>query len=141
MSSQTAVIGLLFDPLRDKSYQATRSGRSVVDFLTWKRIGQAAERTLDQYERDLARGCLMFPHVGLEQWTDRELLHVAASFKDKERRVRMASYRAWFKWGIRTRRIRENPCDFLPDIKQHGSTPHSRVRRPRNQHPHRAAPP
>jgi len=48
-------------PLRDKSYQLTGLGAAVTDFLAWKRVNGAAERTLDQYERDLARGCLLYP--------------------------------------------------------------------------------
>ena len=50
-----------FDPLRDKTYQSTRLGRDVADFLAWLELGGTSPRTLDQYERDLARGALMFP--------------------------------------------------------------------------------
>lgn len=107
-----------FDPLRDKSYQHTRLGGSVVDFLAWKELGGAAERTLDQYERDLARGCLMFPDTSLEQFGDTEMLHVARSFKSGERRVRCAAWRSFFKWALRTRRVTVNPTDVLPDMPQ-----------------------
>ena len=73
--------GVGFDPLLDKRYHQTRLGRDVVDFLAWMELGGAASRTLDQYERDLSRGCLMFPGHSIEQWTDAELLHVARSFR------------------------------------------------------------
>ena len=79
-----------FDPVRDKRYQSTRLGRDVVDFLAWLELGGAASRTLDQYERDLSRGALMFPNHSISEWTDAELLHVAKSFKPAERRVRVA---------------------------------------------------
>jgi hypothetical protein len=46
---------MMREPLRDRSYQLTRLGAAVTDFLAWKRLEGAAERTLDQYERDLAR--------------------------------------------------------------------------------------
>ncbi len=58
-----AVVG--YDPLRDKTYQSTRLGRDVADFLAWLELGGASPRTLDQYERDLARGALMFPDTPL----------------------------------------------------------------------------
>lgn len=106
-----------YDPTRDKSYQQTRLGRSVADFLAWKRTGRAAERTLDQYERDLARGCLMFPNHGLAEFGTSELLHVSASFKDGERRVRVAAWKSFFKWALRMGLIESNPADRLPDIK------------------------
>jgi hypothetical protein len=42
--------------VRDKRYRSTALGRVVSDYLTWKEIEDgAAARTLDQYERDLAR--------------------------------------------------------------------------------------
>jgi integrase len=117
MSAQ-AVASVEFDPLRDKSYQHTRLGSSVVDFLAWKEMGGAAERTLDQYERDLARGCLMFPNHGLAEFGDSEMLHVAGAFHDKERRVRVAAWRSFFKWALQLRRITVNPADVLPEMRQ-----------------------
>jgi integrase len=107
-----------FDPTRDKTYQSTRLGRDVADFLAWLELGGAASRTLDQYERDLSRGCLMFPNHAVGEWTDAELLHVARSFKPAERRVRVAAYRSFFKWARMSKRIRENPTETLPTIKQ-----------------------
>jgi integrase/recombinase XerC len=104
-----------FDPTRDKSYQSTRLGRSVADFLAWKTIERRAERTLDQYERDLARGALMFPSKGIEEFGPSELLHIASKFSDRERRVRMAAWRSFFKWAIRMDLVDRNPCDKLPD--------------------------
>lgn len=107
-----------FDPLLNKSYQATRLGRSVVDFLAWMKTGKAAERTLDQYERDLSRACLMFPETTLEEFSTSELLHVAASFPPKGRRVRVAAYRSFFRWALQQGLIERNPADRLPDIKR-----------------------
>lgn len=106
-----------FDPLKDKSYAATRLGRSVVDFLAWMELGGAADRTLDQYERDLSRACLMWPDKPLEQFTDDDMLHVAKQFKPGERRVRVAAYRSFFKWALRRRLITLNPCDALPELR------------------------
>ena len=47
----------LFRMMRDKSYRATELGPDVVEYLAWKRLSRAAERTLDQYERDLRLVC------------------------------------------------------------------------------------
>jgi integrase/recombinase XerD len=106
------------DVMRDKRYQQSKLGREVVDFLAWLELGGAAPRTLDQYERDLSRGCLMFPNHSLAEWTDAELLHVAKSFKPGERRVRVAAWRSFFKWARQTRRITENPTETLPTIRR-----------------------
>ncbi len=66
--STLAVVG--FDALKDKRYAATRLGRDVADFLAWMDLGGASPRTLDQYERDLARGALMFPQKGITELSD-----------------------------------------------------------------------
>lgn len=107
-----------YDPLLDKSYASTRLGRSVTDFLAWCELGGMAERTLDQYERDLSRACLMFPDKGIEDFTDGDMAHVARSFKPKERRVRVAAYKSFFKWAVQTRRVVAKPTDALPTIKR-----------------------
>src|SRR5262245_3382607 len=49
-----------YDPLLDKSYQLTKLGPAIVDWLAWCELGGMRPRTLDQYERDLARGALMY---------------------------------------------------------------------------------
>lgn len=113
-----------YDPTRDKSYQQTRLGRSVADFLAWKRLEGLAERTLDQYERDLARGALMFPSKGLEEFGDSEMTHVANSFSPRQRRSRVEAYRSFFNWAFKTRKLSGfNPIDAIPKIK----TPPQRV--------------
>lgn len=114
--SALAVVG--FDPLKDKSYAATRLGRSVVDFLAWMELGGAADRTLDQYERDLSRACLMFPKLELQRWTDRECMDVVKSFPKPSRRFRAAAIDSFFTWALRQDRIDRNPMDKLPPIKR-----------------------
>lgn len=106
-----------FDPLKDKRYQHTRLGRTVVDFLAWMELGGAAERTLDQYERDLSRACLMFPDKSIQELSGDDLLHVAKRFRPLERRVRVAAYRSFFRWALRRGLIARNPADQLPEMK------------------------
>lgn len=109
---------VVFDPLRDKSYQSTRLGRDIVDFLAWCELGGMSPKTLVNYEPDLARGALMFPDKGVEDITGGDLLHIARQFPPKSRRVRMSTWRSFYKWARRTRRVTVNPCDELPDIRK-----------------------
>lgn len=103
-----------FDPTRDKSYRSARLGRDVVDWLAWLELGGAASRTLDQYERDLARLCKLVPEKAAGEITDGDLLQLAKRFRPAERRVRMAAVRSFFKFCKQTRRISDNPTDYLP---------------------------
>lgn len=57
----------------DKSYEATRLGAIVHEYLAWKRLSRVAERTLDQYERDLARLCIECADLDITQFTVAEL--------------------------------------------------------------------
>lgn len=107
-----------YDPLRDKTYQSTRLGRDIVDFLAWCELGGMSRKTLINYEPDLARGALMFPDKGIQELTGGDLLHIARSFPPKSRRVRMSTWRSFYKWARRTRRVTVNPCDELPDIRK-----------------------
>lgn len=107
-----------FDPLRDKSYQHTRLGSSVVEYLAWLKTGGATESTLVTYEWTLSRACKMFPRTSLEEFSDAQMLHVAASFSGKQRRARVATYRGFFKWALGQRKITLNPCDALPRMKK-----------------------
>jgi integrase/recombinase XerD len=90
----------------------------VVDWLAWLELGDVRPRTLDQYERDLARLCDLYPTKLIGEITDGDLLHLAKRFQKGERRVRMAAVRSFFKWAKQQRRITDNPCDYLPAMKQ-----------------------
>lgn len=106
-----------WDPLRDKAYQQTRLGPSVAAFLAWCDAGDKAPATIDRYERCLSRACLMFPSKGLGDFSDDDMLQVARTFPSKSRATRVAAFRSFFKWALRSRQIRMNPCDALPDMK------------------------
>lgn len=123
MSGLAAGVGVRYDPLKDKTYQSTRLGRDVADFLAWLELGGASPRTLDQYERDLAKGALMYPDADVQTLADGDAIHIARAYKPAERRVRVAAWKSFYKWALRTRRATVNPFDVLPTIKR----PHQRV--------------
>jgi integrase len=103
--------------LRDRSFEATALGPAILDWLNWLDVGGKAERTLDQYERDLAKLALAFPAKGIADVTDGDLLRVLASWRNSAtRRTRKEAYRSFFKWALRQRLIERNPVELLPDI-------------------------
>ncbi|MDQ5822461.1 MAG: tyrosine-type recombinase/integrase [Actinomycetota bacterium] len=118
--STLAVTSVGFDPLRDKSYQHTRLGLFVVDYLAWKELGGTAERTRTDYERVLARLCLMFPEKELGEFTDGDVLHCLNQYSPAQRGDRVPALNGFFKWAKLTRKIVDNPMDYLPSIKRGG---------------------
>lgn len=102
--------------MRDKSYQATKLGPDVVAYLTWKRLSRAAERTLDQYERDLRLVCLAVPG-GVEDVTLADLMLVLEMVPEKSwKRVR-AAWGDFFKWAVREGKRLDNPVERLPKLR------------------------
>ena len=105
-----------FRMMRDKSYQQTRLGKDVVAYLKWKRLSRAAERTLDQYERDLRLVCLA---VGCDAKgvTHADLMLVLEMVPEKSwKRVR-AAWRDFFKWAVAEGIRPDNPVDRLPKLR------------------------
>ena len=102
--------------MRDKSYQQTPLGPDVVEYLAWKRLSRAAERTLDQYERDLRLVCLA-TSTGVEGITHGDLMLVLDVVPEKSwKRVR-AAWGDFFKWAVREGRRLDNPVDRLPKLR------------------------
>jgi integrase len=113
-----APAGRDFDPLRDKSYRDTALGRHVGDWLAWLDLAGRAQETIDQYERDMAKLCLLYPTLDIHEIQDGELSHFIRTYTVKQRRVRLESVKSFFRWAYLQRRIDANPCDRLPPIKR-----------------------
>lgn len=69
---------ILYAAKKDTSYLATGPGPSVADYLAWKRLQGAAERTLDSYERELVRICEAFPDKTIAQLVSEDMLYILA---------------------------------------------------------------
>jgi integrase/recombinase XerD len=102
------------EPLRDKSYQLTRLGPAVTEFLAWKRLDGAAERTLDQYERDLSRACVLYPDRTIETLTAEDLVHVISSFPQRSQKRARAAFASMYRWGLLWGKVERNPLDRVP---------------------------
>ena len=111
--------------MRDKTYQSTRLGKDVVDYLKWKRLSRASERTLDQYERDLRLVCLAVD-CDAKGVTHADLMLVLEIVPEGSwKRVR-AAWRDFFKWAVAEGIRPDNPVDRLPKLRP---TPAAGLRR------------
>ena len=87
-----------------------------MEYLAWKRLSRASERTLDQYERDLRLVCLA-TSAGVEGVTHGDLMLVLEVVPEKSwKRVR-AAWGDFFKWAVREGRRPDNPVDRLPKLR------------------------
>jgi len=101
---------MLREPVRDKRYLDTRLGPSVKAYLSWKENeAGAAERTLDQYERDLAKMCALLANHTVDEVTTDELREVRDTFPKGSRRRVTAAYRDFWRWLYQEGRIESDP--------------------------------
>lgn len=105
-----------FDPLRDKSYQATGLGRAIADYLARKRNQGRAPRTLIDKERYLATLALMYPHKTVADITSSDLDHWISQQSAGSRRHRASHINDFLEWAVRWDLITVNPMDRLDPI-------------------------
>lgn len=110
--SALAAVG--FDPLRDKSYQSSRLGGPIVDYLASKKILGRAGTTLDDKERYLAAFAMMWPTLEIADVDTGHCVHyLAAQPAGETRRVRRSHLNDFFRWALRWDLIARNPLDRL----------------------------
>lgn len=114
--SVLAVEAVGYDPLRESRHPDARSAREQRDWLAWLELGNTASRTLYDYGWATDRALRMFPQRAYDEFTATDLAHIFTTFPAKSRRERVAAFRSWFKWGVKTRRLTANPLEELPDI-------------------------
>jgi len=102
--------------IKDRAYLETQLGPLVQEYLAWKRLGRTAARTLDQYERDLARLCLAIPDTTLDTVAASDLMLLLDLIPEGSwRRVR-AAWNGFFRWAQRFEHRPDNPVDRLPEM-------------------------
>lgn len=107
-----------FDPLRDKSYQATGLGRCIADYLARKTTQGRAARTVSDKERYLASLALMFPSKDVADLTSSDIDHWLARQPAGSRRPRGSHVNDFFQWARKFDLIDRNPMDRLDPIKR-----------------------
>lgn len=101
---------------RDHSYQLSRLGADVTEYLAWKRHSRASARTLDQYERDLSRLCKLIPKP-VDGVDVGDLMLVLDVFPEGSWKRARAAWGDFFKWAVREGRRPDNPVERLPKLR------------------------
>jgi integrase len=115
---KTRPVAIDSDVLRQSKHPGARAAREQADWLSWLEAGNLAPRTLDDYSWMSDRLLEKFPQKEFVDFTDGDLLYVLKRVPAPSRHTRAAALRSWFKWGVKTRRRLDNPCDLLPDMKR-----------------------
>ena len=111
---------LVFDPLKDARHKTARAARDCADWRAHKELEGLSPRSLDDYEWTVAKLLRLFPEKAIGEFTDGDLSHFLHTFPPGSRRVRRAAAMSFFGWAYMTRRIKENPLDFVAKPKRPG---------------------
>lgn len=114
-----------FDPLADKSYQRTRLGLPLVDYLASKSSVGRAAGTLRDKEVYIGSFALMWPNLELGQVETRHVVHwiaemLKAGASHETIRVRRSHLNDFFRWAVVWDLIVRNPLDRLEPAKRSG---------------------
>lgn len=108
---------IVVDPTKDHRYRQCALGQSVVDYLRWKRNEDgASERTIDSYERILARMVIVAHAAGASDETKLTIEHlreVRDLNPDKSRYKVTAIYKDFCLWLYQEGRVDSNPAGRL----------------------------
>jgi len=119
------VTALVFDPLKDARHKTARAARDCADWRAHKELEGLSPRSLDDYEWTVAKLLRLFPEKAIGEFTDGDLSHFLHTFPPGSRRVRRAAAMSFFKWAYMTRRIPENPLDFVAKPKRPAQAVHA----------------
>lgn len=103
-------LAIVRDPTRDKRYLAAQLGGDVTAYLSWAATeARKRPRTLDQYERDLARLCVLYPALARNDFTRDELRAWIASYPEGSRPRVWAAGSSFWRWQYDEERVARNP--------------------------------
>lgn len=115
--SALAVIG--FDPLKDVRHLTCRAAPDLANWLAYLEGEDKADRTRSDYLYTAADFTALIDK-NLEDYTSSDVLHYLNSKTKGRRRIVRAHLNSLFTWARFTRRIDENPMDFVPRPRRPG---------------------
>lgn len=113
-----ATVTLDFDVLRDVRSLEARAARDLADWLAHIELEGKADRTVSEYAGYLCRFLRAFPEHEVTDLTDGDISHFLRSIASpSSRKGARAALAGWFGWLRLTRRIGENPMDFVARVR------------------------
>lgn len=125
LASVWPVILREYDPLADKSYQQTRLGPALADYLASKTIAGRAPKTLLDKEAYIGSFALTWPNLAIADVEPRHVVHwlsiyLKAGLSHGTLRVRRSHLNNFFDWAIAWDLLEKNPMRRLDPPKPPG---------------------
>lgn len=79
-----------------------------------------AERTCQGYKQTTDKLLVAFPRLRYDRITEGHILDIIEAHHPRSRQRARAAFTTWFRWGVRTKRIKSdgNPMLYVPTYKQ-----------------------
>lgn len=103
--------------LQTKQWRAAAALEQAA-WLRYKQIEGCGEATLKNHQWVTDKLLVAEPRLPFEAINDTHILNVLSTARPTVVARWAGSFREWFKWGVKTRRIVVNPTDFLPNFKE-----------------------
>lgn len=109
------------DPTRDKRHELARAASECAAWQLWLEGQGLADRTREDYLRDVADLLRTNPALALEEFTDAHVMAVIMRRPPASRPRVRSSLASFFGWAKLTRRIADNPMDYVPRPRRGGA--------------------
>lgn len=106
------------DVLRDVRHSSARAARDLADWLAALELEGKADRTRYHYALTGLDLVEAWPDKSIAEFTDGDLSHLLRGYPPAGRDTRRAHLQSLMSWAKRTRRITENPLDYLVKAKK-----------------------
>ena len=103
--------------MRDLRHREAAAWPDLSDYLDELAFEGYADRTIGNYERQIAWLLVEYPALGFGDFTKTELMRVLGRVPDRSRPGVKSTYKSWFAWGVRDDRIPTNPADRIRKLK------------------------
>lgn len=106
------------DVLRDVRHSSARAARDLADWLAALELEGKADRTRYHYALTGLDLVEAWPDKSIAEFTDGDMAHLLRGYPPAGRDTRRAHLQSLMAWAKRTRRITENPLDYLVKAKK-----------------------
>lgn len=118
MLARELAANMMLASMKDRTYLVeTAIGPDINEYIEWKKLANAADKTVDQYERDIKRMADLYPTVPLLGFDSTQLVQVLTSFPERSRRRAHSALRDFWKYAVAWNRLPHNPMDLVPRPK------------------------
>lgn len=104
--------------IADLRHLEARAASDLVDWLVHLDAKGMADRSIYGYHRQVAKFLRQFPDKPFQEFTDTNIEAFLAQSPRQSRHIAQSILNQWFKWGVKKRRLAENPMSYVDQVRK-----------------------